>query len=480
MKRLLLHAAVAGAWIALALLARLQEYAPHASLWFPPAGLAFAVGVMLGWRGVPAILVATTAGSVAGIFASDPRPWDARLWSGFASGLAHALTYVAGARLLVRLGVERPTPQAVSFFLLLAPAAALFASATGLAALVATGALAAADAREAWLAFWIGDAVAVLSLAPLLGILLGGLLDRLRFDPPGRLHVHVQVIPLSATWRPFALKIAACLLALTGSAAVVASGPEHRLVGSFLVFFAIVPLTLIAHTEGALRTYAAIAALGTAIAGLGAALGPGVHEVSYQFATMILSGSALFGLAVPVLYSENRELRLRLTHDSLTGAHTRAHFFEVAERELERSRRFATPLAVAAFDVDHFKAINDRHGHAAGDAVLTEIAARCRRELRSSDALGRLGGEEFALVLPMTGEEAAAETAERLAAVLRDQPVRHGGALLRVTASFGVAVVDLAGETVPDALARADRALYDAKGAGRDRVRRAAPPASGR
>ncbi len=144
-------------------------------------------------------------------------------------------------------------------------------------------------------------------------------------------------------------------------------------------------------------------------------------------------------------------------------------FFEAATRETERARRFGTPLSLVLLDLDRFKAVNDTYGHPFGDVVLAEAARRLRAGLRDSDAFGRLGGEEFGVLLPMTDEAAAAETAERLAAALRDVPVTRGSGSVIVTASFGVAAVEPA-KGFDAARERADRALYAAKRLGRDRV----------
>ncbi len=156
--------------------------------------------------------------------------------------------------------------------------------------------------------------------------------------------------------------------------------------------------------------------------------------------------------------------------DPLTGLANRRAFEEALRREVARARRGGEPLAVAALDVDHFKRVNDAHGHAAGDAVLAAVAARAAGALRAGDLLARVGGEEFAALLPGAGLAAAAEVAERIRAALAAAPVEAGGRPLRVTASLGCAALlpeDADGAAL---LARADARLYDAKRAGRDRV----------
>ena len=164
-------------------------------------------------------------------------------------------------------------------------------------------------------------------------------------------------------------------------------------------------------------------------------------------------------------------LRRMATMDALTGVCNRGHFMERAGAELERARRYARPLGVVMLDVDHFKQINDRHGHAAGDEVLRAVTQACVHLVRQQDVVGRLGGEEFAVLMPETDAEAAALLAERLrSAVGALRVALPAGDLLSLTASFGVSAL-AEGDSVDTLLARADAGLYAAKRAGRNRVR---------
>ncbi len=178
------------------------------------------------------------------------------------------------------------------------------------------------------------------------------------------------------------------------------------------------------------------------------------------------------------LVLDNARLSQRLhelsTLDGLTRQLNHRVIYDRLTEELDRARRYKYPLSVVLCDFDHFKEINDTHGHLAGDAVLREGAAVLRKCLRSTDLLGRYGGEEFLAVLPQVDLGSARMAAERLRVGLEKNPVRlAGGIEVRVTASFGVADRDeLAGAPSGDLLVSlADRRLYDAKAAGRNRVR---------
>lgn len=160
--------------------------------------------------------------------------------------------------------------------------------------------------------------------------------------------------------------------------------------------------------------------------------------------------------------------------DFLTGAWSRRAFFEFAEREFLRVQRTQRALTLLVFDVDHFKRINDRFGHAAGDRVLVEIVQRAGQEIRSVDYLARIGGEEFAVLLPEVDQSAGSAVAERLRTVLETNPAGEnangdpqGGAAYSV--SIGVATLGKT-ESIFELLARADAALYQAKAAGRNTV----------
>lgn len=163
------------------------------------------------------------------------------------------------------------------------------------------------------------------------------------------------------------------------------------------------------------------------------------------------------------------ELQRLATTDELTSAATRRYFLDLAGQELRRARRFSHPLSVLVFDIDHFKPVNDQFGHAAGDTVLRAVSASVRRVLREVDTFGRIGGEEFAVVLPETEASNAIQAAERLRRAVGG--TAHGvEGLGAVTVSVGVAELMDGDQGLEDLMDRADNALYRAKRQGRNRV----------
>jgi diguanylate cyclase (GGDEF)-like protein len=163
------------------------------------------------------------------------------------------------------------------------------------------------------------------------------------------------------------------------------------------------------------------------------------------------------------------DLAVASRRDALTALPNRRAFEEELARETARAARSGAHLSVVALDVDRFKAVNDERGHAAGDAVLRAVAARAAAAIRAGDLLARVGGEEFAILLPAADLPRAAEAAERIRAALAALPVDAAGHSVPITASFGCAAL-APGESGDALVARADARLYEAKRTGRNRV----------
>jgi diguanylate cyclase (GGDEF)-like protein/PAS domain S-box-containing protein len=182
-----------------------------------------------------------------------------------------------------------------------------------------------------------------------------------------------------------------------------------------------------------------------------------------------------FAANIAAIAIENRhateELEKQAHSDYLTGLANRRHFLELAENELARTVRYGRQLSILMLDVDRFKQVNDTYGHKIGDLVLRKLSVLCLGALRSVDVVGRMGGEEFAVLLPETAIESALEAAERLRSTIADAHVTLAGGLpLHFTVSVGVATLDDQDANIDVLLNQADQALYRAKNEGRNRV----------
>lgn len=173
-------------------------------------------------------------------------------------------------------------------------------------------------------------------------------------------------------------------------------------------------------------------------------------------------------VSVEARYHE--EVHQLATHDALTGFYSRRHYLEIVEREIARASRAGSPLAMAIIDVDLFKRINDRHGHLAGDAVLRQVAAEMTGAQPEGFIAGRIGGEEFAVLMPDTSQEAAFAVAETLRRAVEQSVFIVAGSRENVTISIGLAFLGAAHRDRSSLMRAADSALYQAKEQGRNRV----------
>lgn len=170
------------------------------------------------------------------------------------------------------------------------------------------------------------------------------------------------------------------------------------------------------------------------------------------------------------LETANRRLQELATRDDLTGLHNRRHFMELAQREFHVCRRYRYPSSLIMFDIDLFKQINDKYGHQAGDQVLKEMAAVCKSMLRKTDICGRIGGEEFLILLPHTDLNGARMIAERLATLLSQLCVDYEGDALKLTISAGVSQIYKDDLLLDHWIKRVDDLLYTAKHRGRNQI----------
>nr|WP_269816069.1 diguanylate cyclase [Halomonas sp. G15] len=200
--------------------------------------------------------------------------------------------------------------------------------------------------------------------------------------------------------------------------------------------------------------------------------------VAIQATAQVTDDGFQYSRAMVFDLSERKALEARLEKqaltDPLTGLGNRRYLEDQAAMEIARAKRSGAPMALIAIDLDHFKRINDRHGHDVGDVVLQAFAGLARRVLRDGDVLCRMGGEEFAVLLPDTNREQALQVADRLRQAIETTPARLDAdtaeGALAYTASLGVTLVGAGEATLKPAIKRADRGLYAAKEAGRNRV----------
>ncbi|MDP2976028.1 MAG: diguanylate cyclase, partial [Anaerolineales bacterium] len=182
---------------------------------------------------------------------------------------------------------------------------------------------------------------------------------------------------------------------------------------------------------------------------------------------MTFANQAALGIENARLFAEVQNLALT---DPLTGLYNRRGFFELGRLEFARARRFGRPFASIMLDIDHFKRVNDTHGHPIGDLVLQALAIRFQGSVREVDLIGRYGGEEFTFLLPETAIDKASEIAERLRKTIAQTPIPTDAGGLNVTISAGVAMYDKNTPDLETLIARADQAMYVAKHKGRNRI----------
>lgn len=164
-----------------------------------------------------------------------------------------------------------------------------------------------------------------------------------------------------------------------------------------------------------------------------------------------------------------KETQDQATTDALTGIYNRRGLYQYGEIEFQRSRRINRPFSIVMFDIDHFKKINDQYGHAAGDQILHQLAQRCLKTSRTTDLIGRYGGEEFVILLTETNLEAARLIGERLRQSIMRTPFKTDAGEITITSSLGITEAKLT-DTLKSLIERADAALYQAKNAGRNQV----------
>lgn len=441
-------------WLAAFAVSRLLEYAPFASLWFPPTAVSFAALVLFGLRGLPPVLIAALLGHAYTLHRLELEWTTATvLVGGFGFAMAHSLPMAALALALQRSARRDPHGRfgpTTLFALLGGGVVACAASALGgSAALVGAGMATSIDLRWSVVPWLIGDYTGLLAIGPLLVEWM-----RQRIDGETR----------SGTIPPLWPKLLVLLGLVSGTLAAAATWPSDDAI-VFTVFFALVVQQWISHTQTPLQALLALGGVAVTIAVLVAALGLGQHALKLQFAQIALSLTAYSALSFLSVRDDNQRLKALLSIDPLTSVASRMHFATVATQAIAEAQRDGQPLCLLMLDLDHLKRINDGHGHGAGDEALRRFAALCRGQLRAGDLLGRLGGDEFAACLP----GASPAVAEARARMLLSALAAASTPTLPLAASIGLATLQ-DGDSYTSLLQRADDALMTAKRDGRGRL----------
>ncbi len=271
------------------------------------------------------------------------------------------------------------------------------------------------------------------------------------------------------------LREQACLLVLAG----VSFGEMHKLAAGRTVIGRGESATMRLTDDGISREHAAVEVEGNQaiLVDLGSTNGTFCNGTRVVRQTLVDGDKIAVGSTTILKFTYQdaldeqfqRQLYESALRDGLTNSFNRRYFVDRLNSELRYSIRHKTPLGLLFIDIDHFKKINDTHGHPAGDAVLAEVAKLLSRSLRAEDVFARYGGEEFAIILRGTGLNGAEILSRRLLGAVSSKPFEHAGKTIPVTVSIGIAV-DSSIQEVNGLIAAADAAMYEAKRTGRNRV----------
>ena len=429
---------------------RLAFVNPSVSAVWPPAGIALAAFLMLGEWVWPAVYVAsflvslTTSGNfIASLFIATGNTWEGLLASYFVVRFAHG-----------RQAFDHPRDVLLytGFAALLSP---MIAATFGATTLAAAGEAHWADYAPIWVTWWLGDAGGMFVVAPL--ILLWNASYGIAWD--------------ARRWVE-----AGALAVVSFLAAEVVFGrlfPTSTI--DYPLSFLPMPVFIWAAFRFGRRGAIGAVALVYVIAVVGTLQGFGPfarfpRNDAMLFLQGFISISAVTALVLAAVVLERRkveeQLRLLAVSDPLTGLSNYGHLIDVLEAEVQRSRRTERPFAVLFLDMDHLKRVNDRYGHLVGSRALWRIAEAMRKSCRTIDTAARYGGDEFALVLPESDEEAALQLERRVKELLAADPERPA-----VSVSSGIASYPKDGGSAEELLNAADRMLYGAKSLARSAER---------
>ena len=439
--------------------AGLFEVQTDVSAFFVPAALTVVVAMLLGLRWLPLVyVILLSVGAVDGL-ANVPA-------SDFLEWLRHIVVYgLAG--LYLRRFSPRPLRQFTLATAIQLTGVAFVASLASAVLTLVTrqyGSPFDPAAGSVFLSFWGGDFAGLMIGVPLI-LLLHGLLLGLWHGQRAQIRTVLANVPLV----PLTLHgLFAAALAVFAAWVPVALG-----VNTPVTILIVIPVMLAGLLHGALMgfTVTGIASVTYLLTGTG--LGGHIGE-PIEIQLVLALAAALALLAGAARDDLRREWQLA-NFDSLTGLPNRRMLMDRIEQALRRARRQGDRVAILFMDLDHFKAVNDTHGHNAGDQLLVEAARRIRACVRGSDTVARLSGDEFVAVVSDVDERSGVNRVAEAILSAMDAPFPVGGHSVRVSASIGIAIFPDDGDASDTLLRHADTALYRAKSEGRNRFRHHAP-----
>lgn len=452
---------------------RLLEYKPYISLWFPAAGLTFAAFVVFRWRAVPVLIAAPL---FTNLMTAEPQVWSAGLVTLIGGGvvytLVHSLAYCLLAAAVLRTIPHGEVPslsRTINVFLVGGLVAASLAAIGGVMAICAQGALQCGDIRGLMLPRLIGDYTGLLVVGPLMLCLLRKLASVMRVATPDALYTLDELARLHRGNGHYGAKSVLVLGTVIASLMLIAHDRGNQPL-LFLVFVAIVLQLWMVHTQTIFQTLLSITMFSLTLVLIVRWMGLGDIALLLQCATITLAAGSYYGVAIPMLYAHNVKLRKILTYDALTGAYSRHFFVELSEQAIRTSFARSAPVSMLMIDLDYLKSINDRYGHRAGDMALAHVVDIAQTVLDPGDFLGRLGGDEFCVMLPGRDNSDAMKIAERLVEAMRDSRYAFAS---DIPPGLSIGVVTARADSSEDydsLWLRADSALYMAKGRGRNQV----------